>query len=146
MVEFKGRVLISGEGFGTAVVTKKVVVPNRAFSISAENKSKKLIFKDKEHQAIYKKNITGKIFVAPTFKADDIHSMVLLSICKKGIAPKCFLFSQTLDETAVSAFVLCKTFLDAQITVIDSLGKDFLNTVENGDEITYTDQFVVLKF
>lgn len=146
MLEFKGRALIAGQGFGTAVVTKKTVMPTKAFSASAENNSKKLLFKDIQNKDVYKKNLTDKVFVLPSFKSSDINAMVLLSVCKKGIGPKCFLFSETLDETAVAAFLLCKTFLSSSVVVIDSLGKDFLSMVENGDEVTFTDEFVVLKF
>lgn len=145
MLEFKGRVLISGQGFAPAVVTKKVVMPIKAFSKAAENKSSKLLFADKTNKDVYKKNITGKVFVLPTFKASDINSMVLLSICKKGIQPKCFLFSEKLDEATVSAFVLCKAFLCSDIVVIDSLGKDFLQTVENNDQITFSDEYVSIN-
>lgn len=146
MLEFKGRVLISGQGFGQVLVTRKVVMPIKAFSSSAENKSLKLIFSDKANKDIYKKNLTGKVFVLPNFKASDINSMVLLSVCKKQIQPKCFLFSEKLDESTVSAFVLCKSFLNSEIVVIDSLGKEFLQTVENGDQVTFSDEFVVINF
>lgn len=145
MLEFKGRVLIWGEGFGKAIVTRHDVMPTKAFSFSAENKSKKLICKDKANRDIYKKNLTGKVFVLPSFSSFGTNSMVLLSICKKKIAPKCFLFCEKLDESTVSAFILCKTFLDADFVVIDSLGKEFLQLVENGDEISFVDGLVVLK-
>lgn len=145
MLEFKGRILIAGEGYGTAVVTKKSVMQSRAFNLSAENKSKKLLFQDPKNKDIYRKNLTDKVFVLPSFKASDVNSMVLLSICKKQIAPKCFLFSEKLDPATVSAFVLCKTFLGSNIVVMDSLGEEFLQTVENGDNLSYAEDFVVLN-
>lgn len=145
MLEFKGRVLMSGHGSGTAVVTRKSVMPTKAFSNSAENRSNKLIFADKQNKDVFKKNLTDKVFVLPSFKASDVNSMVLLSVFKKGIAPKCFLFTEKLDEATISAFIIAKTFLGSPIAVIDSLGKTFLDTVENGDEIVFGDEFVTLN-
>lgn len=145
MLEFKGRVLISGKGIGTAVITRKSVMPTKAFSLSAENKSNKLIFNDKQNKDVYKKNLTGKVFVLPSFKPSDVNAMVLLSVCKKDISPICFLFSEQLDEATISAFIICKTFLSSNIAVIDSLGKEFLQDTENGDEISFSDEYVTLN-
>jgi predicted aconitase with swiveling domain len=145
VIEFKGRVLISGQGFGEAVVARKTVSQIKAFGKRAENTSKKLLFADRHFKDIYKKNLTGKVFVLPSFKASDINSMVLLSMAKKKIEPKCFLFSQKLDAATVAAFTLAKTYLNSEVVVIDSLGDEFLQTVETGDQISFADEYVVLN-
>lgn len=145
MIEFKGRVLISDNGEGVAVVTKKQVMFIDAFEESAENKSKKLIFNDKSHLDIYKKNLTGKVFVLPSFKKSDIDGAVLLSLAKKGNLPKCFLIAEKLDEVAVSAFSVLKVFLKNSVAVVDTLGKDFLASIENGDTISYKDDLVTIN-
>jgi predicted aconitase with swiveling domain len=145
MIEFRGRVLLSGNGQGQAYVTKKVVSQLAAFEKSSENKGKKLLFADKSHADIYKKNLSGKIFVLPSFKASDINSMVILSAAKKKILPKCFLFLESLDPATVAAFSLAKAFLGSDIAVIDNLGEDFLRTVENADMISYNDSVVEIN-
>lgn len=146
MIEFKGRVLLSGVGQASAVVTKKEVWQIKAFGKSSENKRKKLLFSDKSHPKIYKKNITDKALVLPSFKQSDINSMVLLSVAKKNILPKCFLFAGELDSATVAAFALAKVFMESEVTVIDSLGEEFLNTVENQDLISFNDDTVTINF
>ncbi len=145
MIEFRGRVLLSENGHAEAVVTKKQVSFIKAFGKSAENNSKKLTINDKLHSEIYKKNIAGKVFVLPYFKKSDIDATVLLSLAKKGNLPKCFLISEKLDEVAVSAFSVLKTFSNTPVAVIDSLGKDFLLSVENGDTISFSDDVVIIN-
>lgn len=127
------------------MITRKEVDTIKAFSKSAENKSKKLIFSDSSNKDVYKKNLTGKIFVLPSFKFSDVNSMVLLSVCRKKLCPKCFLFSEKLDDATISAFIACKTFLGSDMVVIDSLGQEFLQTIEKDDELTYSDEYVAIN-
>lgn len=145
MIEFKGRVLLSENGIGEAVIAKKEVCFIKTFFKSAENNSKKLVFNDKSHTDIYKKNIVGKVFVLPSFKKSDIDATVLLSLAKKGNLPKCFLIAEKLDESTVSTFCLMKAFLKTPLAVIDNLGKDFLLTVENKDMISYNGGIVTIN-
>lgn len=145
MIEFRGRVLISESGEGEAVVSKKQISFLKAFEKSAQNTSKKLLMHDKNGEEIYKKNISGKVFVLPSFKKSDIHAFVLLSIAMRDNLPKCFLIAEKLDEVAVSAFSTIKAYLNKSISVIDSLGKDFLQAVENGDTISFNDNVVVIN-
>ena len=58
--------------------------------------------------------------------------------------PACMLFSEPIDSLAAAGAILSDVWLDgASMPVIDSLGEEFLAYVEDGMQITVSDDGLV---
>ena len=58
--------------------------------------------------------------------------MVLYTACAMGKQPACMLFSKPIDSLAASGAILAANWTDASMPVVDSLGEEFLNYVQDG--------------
>ena len=61
-----------------------------------------------------------------------------------GIAPACFLFSESIDSLAASGIVLAKIWENSPVIAIDRLGEEFLNTVKTGDQLEVKEDGTVI--
>ena len=61
-----------------------------------------------------------------------------------GIAPACFLFSESIDSLAASGIVLAKIWENSPVIAIDRLGEEFLNTVKTGDKLEVKEDGTVI--
>lgn len=71
--------------------------------------------------------------------------MVLYSAGKLGSGPACLLFSRRADTLALSGAVLLANWSDHPMVLIDELGDEFLNTVQEVQRIeTKSDGTVII--
>ena len=57
--------------------------------------------------------------------------------CAMGRQPACMLFSKPIDSLAAAGSILASVWCpDIQMPVVDSLGDDFLNYVQEGMSVT----------
>ena len=132
---FKGRVVIEGMATGEALVSHQGLNLLASFQKSALKKSKVAICSDQNNADIYNKSLTDKIICLPITIGSTTGGMVLQTVAKMGIAPKAFLFSQHIDSLAAAGVILSDIWIDKSIITIDQLGEEFLQYVQDGDEI-----------
>lgn len=132
---FQGRVVIEGLATGEALVSHQGFNLLASFQKSALKKAKIAICSDQNNADIYNKPLTDKIICLPTTIGSTTGGMVLQTVAKMGIAPKAFLFSQHIDSLAAAGVILSAIWIDKSIVTIDQLGDEFLQYVQEGDEI-----------
>ena len=130
MKEFKGRVLAEGKYKGKAVVSHNGVNTLATFQSSVLAGKKKVVCSDQNNPDLYGKNLTGVALCLPQTIGSTTGGMVLQVVCSS-----CLLFSESIDSLAAAGVVLSKVWEDSNIIVIDRLGKQFLDTIKQDQEI-----------
>lgn len=145
-ISFRGRPVLGGNIEGEAVVSEEGLNILATFQKSALKKSKTVICSDQNNKSLYNKNLTGKIICLPKTIGSTTGGMVLESIAKLGIGPKALLFSEHIDSLAAAGVILADVWLDERIVTIDQLGDEFLETVQDNQQIEIKeDGTVILK-
>lgn len=147
MKEFKGRVLFGGSYKGEAVVSHQGLNTLASFQTSALlPTSKKIIVGDQNNPDLYKKNITGKALCLPQTIGSTTGGMVIQTVAVRDLAPKAWLFSQTIDPLAASGIILSNVWNDVGLIAIDQLGDEFLETVKTGGQIEVKEDGTVIVY
>ena len=133
MKEFKGRVIAGGYYKGEAVVSHQGFNTLKKKKKSALKNAKEVYVSDQNNKDIFGKNITGKALCLPLTIGSTTGGLVIQTVCQMGIAPACFLFSESIDSLAASGIVLAKIWENSPVIAIDRLGQKFLDTVKTGD-------------
>ena len=146
MKTFKGRVIAPGAWVGEAVVSHQGFNTLASFQKSALKNAKEVIVSDQNNKDLFGVNITNKALCLPITIGSTTGGLVIQTVCQMGIAPACFLFSETIDSLAASGIVLAKVWENSKVIAIDNLGKEFLDTVKTGDIIEVKeDGSVIIK-
>lgn len=135
MKEFKGRVIAGGSWKGEAAVSRQGFNTLASFQKSALNNAKEVLVSDQNNKDLFNVNITGKALCLPITIGSTTGGLVIQTVCQMGIAPSCFLFSESIDSLAASGIVLARVWENSPVIAIDRLGKEFLETVKTGDQI-----------
>ena len=135
MKKFKGRVLAEGKYKGKAVVSHNGVNTLATFQSSVLAGKKKVVCSDQNNPDLYGKNLTGIALCLPQTIGSTTGGMVLQVVCSMKINPSCLLFSESIDSLAAAGVVLSKVWENSDVIVIDRLGKEFLETVKQDQEI-----------
>lgn len=141
---FKGRVVLSGNLSGEAVVTKEGLNILASFQKSALKKSKNVICSDQNNKDLYNKNLTNKIICLPQTIGSTTGGMVLQAIAELGIGPSAMLFSEHIDSLAAAGVILAEVWNDKKIITVDQLGNEFLEYVRTGQRIEIKDDGTVI--
>ena len=144
MREFTGRVIAPG------TVTAEAVVSRQGFNTLASLQSalqfgdKKATCSDQNNTDLYNKPLAGKALCLPMTIGSTTGGLVLYTACAMGRQPACMLFSNPIDSLAAAGSILASVWLeDISMPVIDSLGDEFLNYVQDGMTITIQDGGIV---
>ena len=144
MREFTGRVIAPG------TVTAEAVVSQQGFNTLASLQSalqfgdKKATCSDQNNTDLYNKPLAGKALCLPMTIGSTTGGLVLYTACAMGRQPACMLFSNPIDSLAAAGSILASVWLDGiSMPVIDSLGDEFLNFVQDGMTITIKDGGIV---
>lgn len=147
MKEFKGRVLFPGTFKGEAVVSHQGLNTLASFQTSALlPTSKKIIVGDQNNSDLYKKNITNKALCLPQTIGSTTGGMVIQTVAVRNLAPKVWLFSESIDPLAASGIILSNVWNDVGLIAIDRLGEEFLSTVKTGDQIEVKEDGTVIIY
>ena len=147
MKEFKGRVLFPGTFKGEAVVSHQGLNTLASFQTSALlPTSKKIIVGDQNNPDLYKKNITNKALCLPQTIGSTTGGMVIQTVAVRNLAPKVWLFSESIDPLAASGIILSNVWNDVGLIAIDRLGEEFLSTVKTGDQIEVKEDVTVIIY
>lgn len=81
--------------------------------------------------------MAGKALCLPQTIGSTTGGLVLYCACSMNRQPACLLFSNPIDSLAAAGSVLAAVWLDdVQMPVIDCLGEEFLDFVQDGMTIT----------
>ena len=144
MREFTGRVIAPG------TVTAEAVVSRQGFNTLASLQSalqfgdKKATCSDQNNTDLYNKPLAGKALCLPMTIGSTTGGLVLYTACAMGRQPACMLFSNPIDSLAAAGSILASVWLEnVSMPVIDSLGDEFLNYVQDGMPITIQEGGIV---
>jgi len=129
---FQGRAILPGSVQGEALVTHTGFNTLASFIKSMLKRSKKAVCSDQDNKELYGKILTNKILCLPQTIGSTTGGLVLETAAQRGTMPKALLFSEHIDTLAASGVILADVWLDKRVVTVDQLGKDFLESVEDG--------------
>ena len=97
MKSYKGRVIAGGTFKGEAAVSHQGFNTLASFQKSALMNSD-VIVSDQNNKDLFGVNITGKALCLPITIGSTTGGLVIQTVCQMGIAPACFLFSESIDS------------------------------------------------
>ena len=136
MKQFQGRVIVPGECRAEALVSRGGFNTLASYQMALMFGDKQVKCGDQNNPDLYKKPMLGKALCLPMTIGSTTGGMVLYTACALGKAPACMLFSTPIDSLAASGAILGDVWTDNPMPVVDSLGDDFLNSVETGMSVT----------
>lgn len=144
MKEFIGRVVAKGTVSAPALVSHGGLNTLASFQKALQFGDKKATCGDQNNPDLYGKQMAGKALCLPRTIGSTTGGLVLYGACAMKCQPACLLFSEPIDSLAAAGAILQDVWLsDVCMPVIDCLGEDFLNYVQDGMTITVKDNGVV---
>ena len=133
MREFKGRVVAPGTVSAPALVSHGGLNTLASFQKAVQFGDKKATCGDQNNPDLYGKEMKGKALCLPQTIGSTTGGLVLYAAASMDRPPACLLFSKPIDSLAAAGSILISVWLDGvSMPVIDSLGEEFLNFVEDG--------------
>ena len=142
MREFQGRVVSPGRLTAKAVVSHGGLNTLASFQKALQFGDKKATCGDQNNPDLYGKQMAGKALCLPRTIGSTTGGLVLYCACSMGRQPACLLFSEPIDSLAAAGAVLADVWLEGEHTampVVDSLGEEFLNYVQDNMTIHVLD-------
>ena len=144
MKEFKGRIVAPGTVTAPALVTHGGLNTLASFQKALQFGDKQATCGDQNNPDLYGKQMLGKALCLPQTIGSTTGGMVLYCACAMERQPACLLFANRIDSLAAAGSILASVWLDGvQMPVIDELGQEFLDYVQDGMTITVTDDGTV---
>ena len=144
MKTYKGRVIAPGVVKAEALVSHGGLNTLASFQKALQFGDKKATCGDQNNPDLYGKQMVGKALCLPQTIGSTTGGLVLYCACAMKRQPACMLFSKPIDSLAAAGAVLADVWLDeVSMPVIDSLGDDFLNEVQDGQMITVSEDGTV---
>ncbi|MBR5279600.1 MAG: DUF126 domain-containing protein [Clostridia bacterium] len=136
MKRFQGRVITPGEVTAPAVVTKQGFNTLASFQMALQFGDKEVKCGDQSNQELYGKSLLGKALCLPQTIGSTTGGLVLYCACSMKKNPACMLFANPIDSLAAAGAVLADVWVDGvSMPVVDSLGQEFLDYVQDGMSI-----------
>jgi len=137
MKEFKGRIVAPGTVTAEALVSHAGFNTLASFQNALQFGDKKATCGDQNNHDLHGKQMAGKALCLPQTIGSTTGGLVLYTACAMDRRPACMLFSKPIDSLAAAGSILASVWLpDVQMPVIDNLGEEFLNYVQDGMSIT----------
>ncbi len=133
---FKGRVVAPGTAKAEALVSRGGFNTLASYQMALMFGDKQVKCGDQNNRDLYKKPMIGKALCLPETIGSTTGGMVLYTACALGRQPACMLFSKPIDSLAASGAILAANWTEAEMPVVDSLGEEFLGSVEDGMTVT----------
>ena len=144
MKQFTGRVVAKGTVSAPALVSHGGLNTLASFQKALQFGDKKATCGDQNNPDLYGKQMAGKALCLPITIGSTTGGLVLYCACSMKRQPACMLFSEPIDSLAAAGAILQDVWLDdVQMPVIDCLGEEFLNYVQDGMTITVKENGVV---
>lgn len=129
---FKGRVIAEGTCKAPALVSHGGMNTLASYQTPMLLGDRKVKCSDQNNPDLYKKPMRGVALCLPETIGSTTGGMALYTVCATGKQPACMLFSKSIDTLAASGAILAAFWTDANMPVIDRLGEEFLNYVQDG--------------
>lgn len=137
MKKFKGRVIADGTVKAEALVSHGGLNTLASFQKALQFGDKTATCGDQNNPDLYGKQMLGKALCLPQTIGSTTGGLVLYCACAMKRQPACMLFSKPIDSLAAAGSVLADVWLDdVSMPVIDNLGEEFLNYVQDGMIVT----------
>ncbi len=139
MKVFKGRIVAPGNVTAEAVVSHGGLNTLASFQGALQFGDKKATCGDQNNPDLYNKQMAGKALCLPQTIGSTTGGLVLYCACAMGRQPAAMLFSMPIDSLAGAGVVIADVWLKDEkdkMTVVDSLGDEFLDYVKDGMSIT----------
>jgi predicted aconitase with swiveling domain len=137
MKEFKGRVIAPGTVKAEAVVSHGGFNTLASLQGALQFGDKKATCGDQNNPDLHGKELAGKALCLPMTIGSTTGGLVLYCACAMERQPACMLFSKPIDSLAAAGSILASVWLEGvSMPVVDSLGDEFLNHVQDGMTIT----------
>ena len=141
---FKGRIVAPGTVTAPALVCHGGLNTLASFQNALQFGDKKATCGDQNNPDLYNKQMLGKALCLPQTIGSTTGGLVLYCACAMERQPACMLFSKPIDSLAAAGSILASVWLEGiSMPVIDSLGDEFLNYVQDGMSITVQDDGTV---
>lgn len=131
-VVLKGRGLNGGVAEGEALVTKPINFFGAYMQGILSGKLSRI--EDTKHE-LYGKSLEGKVLVFPFSIGSLAGGVSLLEAIIQGVGPKAIVNTKT-DGVLLAGPVFARVFYGIEVPVVDSLDRDPLKTIRNGDHLT----------
>lgn len=136
MKQFQGRVICPGTCEAEALVSHGGFNTLASYQMALMFHDKQVKCGDQNNPDLYKKPMKGTALCLPQTIGSTTGGMVLYTACATDNQPACMLFSMTIDSLAASGAILAANWTDANMPVVDRLGDEFLEYVQDGMSIT----------
>ena len=133
---FHGRVVLPGEVTGTATVSRQPFNTSGSYQENMfAGRTDSAPCTDSSNAELFRKDLSGIILCTPTTVGSTMGGMTLMGMTSIGVGPKALLFSKPIDTLAAAGVLMADIWEEKRIVTIDSLGDEFLETVQMGDPI-----------
>ena len=139
---FHGRAIAPGSVTAEAVVTKNGFNTLASMQMMFIQPKTKCV--DQSNPDLFNKILGGKALCLPQTIGSTTGGMFLFSAVESGKAPACLLFSKEIDSLAAAGAVLSDVWSAHKMPVVDKLGDEFLDFVQDGDRISVKEDGTVL--
>ncbi|MBO7178025.1 MAG: DUF126 domain-containing protein [Clostridia bacterium] len=144
MKTFQGRVITPGTITAPALVSHGGLNTLASFQKALQFGDKMATCGDQNNPDLYGKQMFGKALCLPQTIGSTTGGLVLYCACAMKRQPACLLFSNPIDSLALAGAVLADVWLDdVNMPVVDSLGEEFLNYVQDDMTITIKENGLV---
>ena len=134
---FQGRTVTPGTVTAPALVSHGGLNTLASFQKALQFGDKKATCGDQNNPDLYGKVMLGKALCLPQTIGSTTGGLVLYCACSMHRQPACLLFSNPIDSLAAAGSILASVWLEGvNMPVVDCLGEEFLNYVEDGISIT----------
>ena len=145
MKQFKGRIISPGTVKAEALVSHGGLNTLASFQKALQFGDKEATCGDQNNPDLYGKQMKGKALCLPQTIGSTTGGLVLYCACSMQRQPACMLFSNHIDSLAAAGAVLADVWLDdVTMPVVDCLGEEFLNYVQDGMTITVEEDGTVV--
>ena len=144
MKQFIGRVVAKGTVSAPALVSHGGLNTLASFQKALQFGDTKATCGDQNNPDLYGKQMAGKALCLPRTIGSTTGGLVLYCACSMHRQPACMLFSEPIDSLAAAGAILQDVWLnDVSMPVIDCLGEEFLNYVQDGMTVTVKENGLV---
>jgi len=141
--EFKGRVICPGTATAPALVSHGGFNTLASFQMALMFGDKQVKCGDQNNPDLYKKPMIGTALCLPETIGSTTGGMILYTVCALNKNPACMLFSKPIDSLAAAGAILAANWTENAMPVIDELGEDFIQYVQDGMTITVAEDGTV---
>ena len=142
MKTFKGRVVLGGNLTGESVVSHQGFNTLATYFRGLTTGSS--ICLDQNNKDLYKKDVGGKIICLPRTIGSTTGGMILQCAADVGIGPAAMLYADHIDSISAAGIILADVWNNKRIVAIDELGDEFLEAVQDGQQIEIKEDGTVI--